>query len=137
MAIIKRVGVMFAVLAMTACSMFANVNPVARAETVDQKALAAYGAVTIGVEQIAALLKPGTLPDSIEAKMVVLAENATAFATEGLEAYWQAQNERDAFAQDSSDAGRLNTVLNNLDNWVTRADGVISDLNKARKGEVQ
>ena len=118
--------------------VFQGTNAVKAGDTIEQRALAAYASITIGIEQIAALLEPGTLPDDLEAKLVVVADRAHDFAREGLEYYWQAENERAAFADGTRGTpDQLEYVLEQLDGWVTRAGPVLSDIQSAKKGEVR
>jgi hypothetical protein len=113
------------------CAQF---NPIARADTTQQKALAAYGSLVIGVEQISELLRPDTLPDNVQERLIALAERSAALASAGLAAYNQAEEARADFAADVAAEGRLTAALNNLDGWVTRAEPVVNDLKAAIRG---
>ena len=126
-----QVWIALALVAISACAAF---NPISRAETVEQKALAAYGSLVIGVEQIAELLRPDTLPDDVQSRLIAVSERSAALATAGLAAYNQAQTARAQFEADASTQGRLNAALINLDSLVTRADPVVDDLKSAIRG---
>jgi len=86
------------------------------------------------VEQIAELLRPDTLPDDVQSRLIAVSERSAALATAGLAAYNQAQTARAQFEADASTQGRLNAALINLDSWVTRADPVVDDLKSAIRG---
>jgi drug/metabolite transporter superfamily protein YnfA len=114
--------VALAVVAIAACAQF---NPISKAETSQQRALAAYGTVTIMVEQIAALLAPDTLPDRVQERLIVAATSGAAVARAGLLAYNEAESARAAFVADSTQQGRLNAALSSLDAWATDASTTI------------
>lgn len=110
------------------------VNPVSQAETAPQKALAVYGSLVIGVEQIAALVAPDTLPDNVQSRLIAVGERAGALAKAGLRAYTEVEAARAAFVADSSQQGRLSAALNSLSQWVTQAEPVVSELRGAIRG---
>jgi hypothetical protein len=125
------VWVALAIVTIAACAQF---NPIAQAETVQQKALAAYGSVTIGVEQIAALLAPDTLPDNVQTPLIAAAEKGGAFAKAGLKAYTEAEAATAAFKVDAAEQGRFNATMASLDSWLTKSGPVIDDLKAALRG---
>jgi hypothetical protein len=129
---VAKVFIPCAVLVLVAaCAAY---NPIRQAETSQQKALAAYGSVTILVEQIANLLEPDTLPDNVQERLIQAAEVGGRTAVTGLNVYLEAEAARVAFEADAAQSGRLTAALTNLDTWVTRADAVIADLKTTIRG---
>lgn len=131
---IRRVASVWGIVAILAISACAQFNPIAQANTVEQKALAAYGSLVIGVEQIAELVRPRTLPSDVQARLIALGEKSGALAKSGLAAYNEAQSARAAFVTNAGSEGRLTAAVNSLDRWVTDAEPVVTDLKSAIRG---
>lgn len=128
---LKYTFILGAALIAAAC---AAINPIGQAVTVEQKALAAYGSVTIVIEQIAAVLEPDTLPDSVQRVLVNAAERGGAVAKAGLVAYDQAQQARADFAAGRATEGALLTAVSSLESWIKDADQTAGDLQAALRG---
>lgn len=127
---LRKVGLgLVAAFALAACAL----NPVNQAETVEQKALAAYGSLVIGVEQIAKLVQPGTLPDSVQRCLISVGESAGSIAKQGLAAYNAAQDARSKFQTDAAEQGRVMAAVGSLDRWITEAGPVVDKLPSAVK----
>lgn len=133
---LKNLSTAWAALAIVAIAACAQFNPITQAETSQQRALAAYGTVTIMVEQIAALLAPDTLPDRVQERLIVAATSGEAVARAGLIAYNEAEAARAAFVADATQQGRLNAAITRLDSWATQA-AVTIDAIKAVLREAQ
>lgn len=131
---LRKVGLsLVAAFALAACAL----NPISQAQTVEQKALAAYGSLTIGVEQIAALVQPRTLPANVQSCLIAVGQKAGAAAKTGLAAYNEAQAARAQFVVDAATQGRFTTAVNSLDGWITSAGPLLDQLpspTKARGG---
>lgn len=122
-------GVMCAVLA--ACAA----NPIRQAETVEQRAYAAYGTFVILEETAVRLTAPGSaLPVETQRAIVTAAETAqpvvdTLSAT--LREYEVAKAD---FAAAKTEAPVFQVVVDKLGDWVTRAEVALSSLRAAVRG---
>lgn len=131
---LHRVRDMWAALAIVTIAACAQFNPVAQADTTQQKALAAYGTVTIMVEQIAALVEPGTLPAPIQARLIDAGLKGGTVAKEGMKIYLEADAARVAFEASAAQQGKLVTTVDSLESWIDRASLVIDDMKTVLRG---
>lgn len=126
-------------LALQACG---TANPLARAETVEQKAYAAYGTFVIFEEQGAKLVASGEIPRSAVIRIGEADRRAKPVADNLLEATLEFEQVRDEYETcnsalpDDCDTKQEKFIsgLNSLDGWVTRFGPLLNSLTAAIKG---
>jgi len=128
---VRDIWLALAIVLIAACAQY---NPIRAADTNQQRALAAYGSVSIVVEQIAGLVGPETLPTPIQARLIAAGEVGGKFAREGLKVYLEVEDARAAFQADATQEGRLLAALNNLNSWIDRVGPVTDDLKAVLRG---
>lgn len=120
--------------AITACG---TLNPVARAQTVEQKAYAVYGQFVVVEEQAAALVQEASVPAS--AKQAIARADAVAkpVADKLLAATLAVEQVRDDIAAGKSTEEKLVIATANLQKWYAEVVPLIRDLASAVKGARQ
>jgi hypothetical protein len=123
------------------CALFALLaaacqtpNPVAVAETAEQKAFAIYGTYVVFSEQAAILAATPTIPASVRLGLVN-AEGAAKPSADALKAaYDQAVAIAKEVAVGTSPQERYTIALTNLNRWITDASPTINALKAAVEG---
>lgn len=130
---IRRAFVAVALLALTSCAA----NPVRQAETLEQRAYASYGTFVILEESVVRLTAPGSqLPREMQLAMIGGVERAQPVVDTLRTTLNEYQTTRADFEAQRVDATAFDVVVDNLGTWVTRAEGVVSDLKAAvRRGQ--
>lgn len=123
---------LWVMLALQACG---SANPLARAETTEQRAYAAYGTFVIIEEQAAKAVSSGELPRSAVVRIGDADARAKPVADSLLEAVLEFEQIRDEFEATGEGEDRLIAATNNLNNWVTRLTPLINNLAAAIKGD--
>lgn len=120
-----------AAAALTACG---SLNPLARAQTVEQKAYATYGQFLIVEEQAAALVQEESVPAS--AKQAIARADAVAkpVADKLLAAVLAVDQVRDDIAAGKSTEEKLLIATANLQKWHDEVLPLVHDLASAVKG---
>lgn len=105
--------------ALVACE---SINPVGKAETLEQRAYAVYGMYTLFAEKAADLAENDALPNSVRLGLVEAEERASPVVTSLLNA--------------AEDMQALNnsTTRTSLEAWIDRALPLINDLVRSVKG---
>lgn len=99
-----------------------SINPVGKAETLEQRAFAVYGTYVIFAEQAADLAENDALPRSVRLALVTAEERASPVINSLLNAV------QDLQALNSS------TTRTSLDSWVDRALPLVNDLVRSVRG---
>lgn len=99
-----------------------SINPVGKAETLEQRAFAVYGTYVIFAEQAADLAENDALPRSVRLALVTAEERASPVINSLLNAV------QDLQALNSS------TTRTSLESWVDRALPLINDLVRSVRG---
>lgn len=119
------------VLVLQAC---AGSNPLAQAETVEQKAYAVYGTFVIFEEQAAKLVSSGQLPRSV----VIAIGRADARAKPVADSLITATLEFEAIKSEYEASGtgeaRYIAAMNSLSDWTTRLLPLVNNLISTIKG---
>lgn len=110
-------------------------NPLARAETLEQRAFAAYGTFVVFEEQAAKLISSGELSNSAVRAIGRADAEAKPVADSLLEATLEVGQIREEFLAGGSGEERLVSAMNNLNDWLERALPLIDNLVGAVKGE--
>lgn len=127
----KKMFVAVVALALTACAG----SPIKVAQTVEQKAYAAYGTYVIAEEHAAQLTTPtSTVSQPVKVAILQAAKRSQPVVDSMLQGFQQYQTARADFDAQKIDQPALTVAVNNLDSWVTKATAVIADLIVAVKG---
>lgn len=127
----KNMVVVAAVLALTACAA----SPIKVAQTVEQKAYAAYGTYVITQEHAADLTSPkSTVSQPVKVAIIQAAQRTQPVIDSMLKGFEQYKTARADFEAQKIDQPTLSVAVNNLDSWVTKAASVLGDLIVAVKG---
>lgn len=113
----------------------ASSNPVARAETVEQKAYAAYGSFVIAQEQAAKLVSSGQLSNSSIIRIGQAEERAKGVADSLIPAVLEFQEVKAEFEAGGTGESRFVSAMNNLNNWAERLLPLVNNLLAAAKGD--
>lgn len=129
----SRVLLATASLALAACAA----NPIRQAETLEQRAYAAYGTFVIMEESVVRLTAPGSaLPRDVQLAMIGGVERAQPVVDTLNATLREYQTTRADFEAQRVNSTVFDTVVNSLGNWVVRAEGVVNDLKAAvRRGQ--
>lgn len=134
----KRLKVNIAAVLLTvaaaALSACGALNPLARAQTIEQKAYALYGEFTIIEEQAAALVQEPSVPTS--AKRAIAETDAVVKPVAGkmLAAVLTVEQIRDDIAAGKSTEEKLVIATANLHKWYNEVLPLVEDLAAAVKG---
>ncbi|WP_455363609.1 hypothetical protein [[Eubacterium] cellulosolvens] len=124
----------FLVLLLVGIQGCVSSNPIARAETVEQKAYATYGTFVIFEEQAAKLVSSGTLPASAVQTIADADRRAKPVADSLLDAVREFNAIRAEFEAGGTGEERYIAAINNLNGWIEQAAPLINNLVAAVKG---
>jgi len=119
------------VLALQACGA---ANAVKRAETVEQKAYAAYGEFVIVSEQAAKLVSSGRLDNRSIIAIGLAEEAAKEVADPLIELTVEFEAIRSEYIAGGTGERRFISAMNNLNNWVERLLPLVANLQSAKEG---
>ena len=119
------------VLALQACGA---ANAIKRAETVEQRAYAAYGEFTIVSEQAAKLVSSGQLDNRSIIAIGRAEEAAKKVADPLIELTLEFATVRAEFEAGGTGQDRFISAMNNLNGWVERLLPLVANLQSAKKG---
>ena len=127
----KRSAVLAAALAVTACAG----SPIKVAQTVEQKAYAAYGTYVITSEHAAQLTAPSsTVSAPVKVQIIRAAQASQPIVDSMLKGFQAYQQARADFDAKKIDEPALTVSVNSLNSWVTQATAVIANLVTAVRG---
>jgi len=130
----QAVFLLVMMLVLQAC---AASNPIARADTVEQKAYATYGTFVIIEEQAAKLVSSGRLPRSAVIAIGQADERAKPVADSLLDATLEFTVIKAEYEANGEGQDRFVAAMNGLNGWVSRAQPLIANLISAVKGAEQ
>ena len=135
-AIYNRYFAFLALLLLVGLQGCAGTNPIAVAETPEQRAFAMYGTFVIFSEKAADLAEQTSLPRSVRLGLVNAEERAKPVADSLLDAYTEFLVIKAEFdAGDSGDAGaRLLRASQSLNDAITRLAPLLNELVRSIKG---
>ena len=119
------------VFALQAC---AGSNPIAKAETTEQRAFATYGTFVIIEEQAAKLVSSGQLSDSAVRAIARADAQVKSVAASLLNATLEFTVIRAEFEAGETGEERFVRAMNELNSWVERARPLIANLITAVRG---
>jgi len=122
------------VLALQACGA---ANAVKRAETVEQKAYAAYGEFVIVSEQAAKLVSSGQLDNRSIIAIGRAEEAAKEVADPLIELTVEFEAIRKEYLAGGTGEIRFISTMNNLNNWVERLLPLVANLQSVKEGAEQ
>ena len=112
-------------------------NPLAQAETVEQKAYAAYGSFVIAEEQAAKLVSSGQLNNSQKIAIGRADERAKDVVDDLLAAVLEFEAIKAEYEEFGTGESRYIASMNSLSNWTERLVPLINNLLAAVKGAEQ
>lgn len=115
----------------------ASSNPLAQAETVEQKAYAAYGSFVIAEEQAAKLISSGQLNNRQTIAIGRADERAKAVVDDLLVAVLEFEDIKAEFEAFGTGEQRYVNAMNSLNNWTERLVPLISNLLASVRGAQQ
>ena len=119
------------VFALQAC---AGTNPIAAAETAEQRAFATYGTFVIIEEQAAKLISSGQIPDSAVRAIARADAQAKPVADSLLDATLEFIVIRSEYEAGETAERRFVSAMDSRNNWVERVRPLIANLISAVKG---
>ncbi len=136
-AIHNRYFAFFALLLLVGLQGCAGTNPIAAAETPEQRAFAAYGTFVIFQEKGADLAEQANLPRSVRLAIVNAEERAKPVADNLLDAYTEFLIVKAEFDAGETSQDRLMIASRSLNDWVTRLAPLMNELVRSVKGAEQ
>jgi hypothetical protein len=118
-------------LALQACG---TANAIKQAETVEQKAYAAYGTFVIAQEQAAKAVSSGDLPNNVVIAIGRAEERAKPVADATVDATLEVESIRAEVEASGEGETRLISAINNLNAYVSRLLPLIANLKSAAGG---
>jgi len=112
----------------------ASTNPIAAAETSEQRAYAAYGTFVIFQEKAADLVEEESIPDGVKLRIIEAEERAKPVADSLLDAYTEFLAIKAEFDAGETSEERLVAAANSLNDWITQLAPLINELVRNIKG---
>ena len=128
---LKTIVITLLLVFVTACSA---INPVGKADTVEQKAYAAYGTYVIFAEKAADLVERPDLSTSVKLKLIEAEERASPIVKQLLGTTQEYAAIQAEVAAGTTSEERLLIVSGQLNNWVNRLLPLIDNLIRTVKG---
>jgi hypothetical protein len=111
-----------------------SANPIAAAETTEQRAYAAYGTYVIFAEKAADLAERPDIPNSAKLRLIQAEERASPVMNTLLDLIGEYETIRAEVDAGTTSSERLVIVSNNLNSWINRVIPLINTLASAVKG---
>ena len=124
----------FVLLLLVGLQGCASTNPMAAAETAEQRAYAAYGKFVIFQEKAADLVEEESISDDVKLGIIQAEEQAKPVADGLLESYAEFIAIKAEFDAGETSEERLVAAANSLNDWVTRLAPLINELVRNLKG---
>lgn len=131
---LQSLGWMLLAMVMLSGAMCQGVNPVAEAETNEQRAYAAYGTFVIFQEKAVDLVNLPSISDSVKLRIIQAEELAKPVADDLLDAINEVEDIREQLAAGETTADRVLIASNNLNNWINRLLPLVNNLIREVKG---
>lgn len=118
---------------LVACS---SVNPIAQAETLDQRVYAAYGTFVILQEEGARLVteEQEFIPESVQIRIINANRRVTPLANGLLNSFQEYQLIREELGGVSTSPEQVVLALDEVESWLERLQPALSDLRTAIRG---
>ena len=111
-----------------------SANPIAAAETNEQRAYAAYGTFVIFQEKAADLAEDPAIPNGVKLRIIAAEERAKPVADSLLDAYAEFLAIKAQFDAGQSTEEAVLIASNNLNDWITRLAPLVNELIRNVKG---
>lgn len=112
----------------------ASVNPIAAAETSEQRAYAAYGTFVIFQEKAVDLVGEESISSDVRLRIIAAEERAKPVADSLLDAYVEFIAVKAEFNAGDTSQERLIAAATSLDDWVTRLAPMVNELIRTLQG---
>lgn len=112
----------------------ASTNPIAAAETAEQRAYAAYGTFVIFQEKAVDLVGEESISSNVRLRIIEAEERAKPVADSLLDAYVEFLAVKAEFNAGNTTQERLVAAATSLDDWVTRLAPMINELIRTLQG---
>lgn len=112
----------------------ASVNPIAAAETAEQRAYAAYGTFVIFQEKAVDLVGEESISSDVRLRIIAAEERAKPVADSLLDAYVEFLAVKAEFNAGNTGQGSLVAAANSLDDWITRLAPMVNELIRTLQG---
>lgn len=130
----RQVQAFYLLVILFALQACAGTNPIAKAETAEQRAFATYGTFVIIEEQAAKLVSSGQIPDSAVRAIGRADAQAKPVADSLLDATLEFIVIRSEYEAGETAERRFVSAMDSLNNWVERARPLIANLISAVQG---
>ena len=131
---LKQYQAFFLLLLVVGLQGCAGTNPIAAAETNEQRAYAAYGTFVIMQEKAADLVEQTNIPRGVKLRIIGAEERAKPVADSLLDAYVEYLLVRAEYEAGQTSEERFVIAANSLDNWVTQPVPLLNELIRNVKG---
>lgn len=121
-------------LLLTALAGCQSANPIAAAETPEQRAYAAYGTFVIAQETAADLVEDTAIPRGVKLRIIAAEERAQPVAESMLDAYMGFLIIKAEFDAGETSEQRFMSASRELDDWVTQLAPLVAELLRNIKG---
>lgn len=128
---IRQLWLLLFAIALAGCQ---SANPMAAANTNEQRAYAAYGTFVIFQEKAADLAEDSAIPRGVKLRIIQAEERAKPAADSLLDAYTEFLVIRAQFDAGQTTEEKVLIASNNLNDWVTRLLPLINELVRNVKG---
>ena len=112
----------------------ASTNPIAAAETSEQRAYAAYGTFVIFQEKAVDLVGEESISSNVRLRIIEAEERAKPVADSLLDAYVEFLSVKAEFNAGNTSRERFVAAANSLDDWVTRLAPMVNELIRTLQG---
>ncbi len=124
----------FVLLLLVGLQGCASTNPLAAAETSEQRAYAAYGTFVIFQEKAVDLVGEESIPSDVRLRIIAAEDRAKPVADNLLDAYVEFLVVKAEFNAGNTSQDRLVVAANSLDDWVTRLAPMVNELIRTLQG---
>ena len=112
----------------------ASVNPIAAAETAEQRAYAAYGTFVIFQEKAVDLVGEESISSAVRLRIIAAEERAKPVADSLLDAYVTFLAVKAEFNAGNTSQERYVAAATSLDDWITRLAPMVNELIRTLQG---
>lgn len=134
---VRQLQTFYLLILMLALQACGSANPLAKAETTEQRAFATYGTFVIIEEQAAKLVSSGSIPDSAIRAIGRADAQAKPVADSLLDATLEFTVIKAEYEAGGSGEEKFVRAMNELNGWVERARPLVANLIAAVRGAEQ
>ena len=124
----------FALLLVVGLQGCASTNPIAAAETSEQRAYAAYGTFVLFQEKAVDLVGEESISSDVRLRIIAAEERAKPVADSLLDAYVEFLAVKAEFNTGDTSQERLIAAATTLDDWITRLAPMVNELIRTLQG---